>query len=114
MLHRAAFVTTVVILTSLVLTLAARADNTRVTITGVSKALVDANADKMDSKVAYATVTVTASGTDTVYYIYGWGGVICARNNGKTVEVTGIPGTTTDGKNKITAASVGVKVIVVK
>jgi hypothetical protein len=84
------------------------------TITGVAKALPAYHADKPDPAIASATVTVTANGTDTVYLVYGWGGVICAKNSGKTVEVTGKVRQTTAGQETITAASVNVKVIVVQ
>ena len=84
------------------------------TITGVSKALPAYNPDKMNPSVANATVTVSANGTDTVYYVYGWAGIICAKNDGKTVEVTGAVRTTSIGQLTITARSVDVKVIVVQ
>lgn len=82
----------------------------RITITGLGKALVPPG-DKPDPAIANATVT-TDDGS--VYYVYGWGGIIVAKKgDGKRVEVTGFPGTK-DGKKTITAASVHVKIIVVE
>ena len=80
----------------------------------LAKALPGYVADKMDNNVSIATVTVTANGVDTVYNVYGWGGNICAKNDGKTVEVTGTVSVTTAGEVRILAASVGVKVVVVQ
>ena len=89
---------------------AAPAAAQRITITGMGKALAPPG-DKPDVAIANATVT-TDDGT--VYYVYGWGGVIVAKKgDGKRVEVTGFPGVK-DGKKTITAASVGVKIIVVE
>ena len=68
----------------------------------------------MDPAIANATVTVTENGAVTVYYVYGWAGIICARTVSKTVEVTGTVGKTTAGQTTITAASVNVKVIIVQ
>lgn len=51
---------------------------------------------------------------DTVYYVHGLAGIICAKNDGKTVEVTGVVGQTSDGKKTITAKSIDVKIIVVE
>ena len=84
------------------------------TITGVTKALPAYNPNKMNPGVANATVTVTVNGTDTVYYVYGWAGIICAKNDGKTVEVTGTVRTTSIGQLTITGKSIDVKVIVVQ
>lgn len=86
----------------------------RVTLAGIGKAIGDPKA-KMDPAVANATLTVTADdGTVTVYDVYGWGGIIIAKNaDGKKVEVTGVVGEK-NGKKTITAASVGVKIIVVE
>ena len=91
------------------------ADTAKVMIQGKAKALIPYNPnDKhMNVSIAHATVTVTADGTDTVYYVHGWGGVICAKNDGKTVQVTGVVGES-GGKKTITAASVNVKIIVVE
>ena len=87
-----------------------RADTTKATITGVAKALTDPTT-KMDPGVANATVTVTAGATQTIYYVYGWGGVVGAKHTGKTVQVTGVLRQTSSGRNAITAASVDVRVI---
>lgn len=85
----------------------------KVTITGMGKALGDASG-KLDPAVANATVTVTANDTQVVYDVYGWGGVIIAKQaDGKKVEVTGVIGEK-NGKKTITAASVEVKIIVVE
>jgi hypothetical protein len=67
---------------------ATAAETTKVSITGTAKALGDSNA-KMDPSVAYATVTTEDR---TVYYVYGWAGVIVAKSSGKKVEVTGAVG----------------------
>ena len=91
----------------------AMADDTpKTTITGMGKALV---ADPKDASVANATVTVTAAdGTQTVYDVYGWAGVIVAKQgDGKKVEVTGVVGEK-DGKKTITGRSVDVKIIIVE
>jgi hypothetical protein len=88
----------------------ARAEGTKVTITGVARALTDPTT-KMDPAVANATVTVTAGTVQTVYYVYGWGGVVCAKHTGKTVEVTGVLRQTSSGRKALTAASVDVRVI---
>lgn len=92
----------------------AAATTQRVTLAGIGKAIGDPKA-KMDPAVANATLTVTADdGTVTVYDVYGWGGIIIAKNaDGKKVEVTGVVGEK-NGKKTITAASVGVKIIVVE
>ncbi|HUT33493.1 MAG TPA: FecR domain-containing protein [Planctomycetota bacterium] len=84
----------------------------RVTITGMAGALV---ADAKDPSVANATVTVTAAdGTQVVYDVYGWAGVIVARQgDGKRVEVTGVVGGN-DGKRTITGKSVDAKIIIVE
>jgi hypothetical protein len=85
------------------------AETTKVTITGMAKALGDPSA-KMDPTVANATVTTS---DNTVYYVYGWAGVIVAKNDGKKVEVNGYVGEK-DGKKTITGKSIDVKVIVVE
>jgi len=85
----------------------------KVTITGMGKALGHASG-KLDPVVANATVTVKEHGVEVVYYIHGWGGIIIAKQaDGKKVEVTGFLGEK-NGKKTITAASVGVKIIVVE
>jgi len=85
---------------------------TRVTITGTGHALGDASGN-MNPQVANATVTVTENGNPAVYYVYGWAGVIVAKQgDGKQVEVTGMVGEK-DGKKTITGRSVDVKIIVV-
>jgi hypothetical protein len=84
----------------------------KVTITGMGKALGDASGN-LNPAVANAAVTVTENGNEVVYYVYGWAGVIVAKQgNGKKVEVTGAVGEK-DGKKKITARSIDVKIIVV-
>jgi len=84
----------------------------RVTITGMARALV---ADAMDPSVANATVTVTAAdGSQVAYDVYGWAGVIVAKQgDGKKVEVTGVVGEK-DGRKTITGRSVDVKIIIVE
>ncbi|MGD0897066.1 MAG: hypothetical protein ABR915_04470 [Thermoguttaceae bacterium] len=85
----------------------------KATITGMGKALGDAGG-KLDPSAANATVTVTKNGAKIVYDVYGWGGIIIAKQaDGKKVDVTGVVGER-DGKKTITAASVGVKIIVVE
>lgn len=108
-----ALVSVVVMLSSVALL---GADTTRETIQGISKALIPYNPDNkhMNVSIANATVTVTSNGTDTVYYVHGWAGVICAKNDGKTVQVTGVVGQASDGKKTITAKSIDVKIIVVQ
>lgn len=82
----------------------------RITITGLGKALIPPS-DKPDPALANATVTLDDG---TVYYVYGWGGIIVAKKgDGKKVEVTGFPGEK-NGQKTITAASVHVKIIVVE
>jgi len=98
---------------ALMVTPLARAETTRVTITGVSHALSDPNS-KMDPAAANATVAVSANGVNSVYYVHGWAGVICAKNDGKTVQVTGVVGQDSKGNKTITARSIDVKVIVVQ
>jgi hypothetical protein len=87
-------------------------DAPKTTITGMGKAVV---ADAKDPSVANATVTVTtADGTQAVYDLYGWAGVIVAKQgDGKKVEVTGVVGEK-DGKKTITGRSVDVKIIIVE
>ena len=99
-----------------VFALAVRADDAtkakRVTLTGIGKALRDPG-DKPDVSIANATLTVKGKGAPVVYDVYGWGGVIIAKQaNGKKVDVTGFLGEK-NGRKTITAASVGVKIIVV-
>lgn len=84
-------------------------DTAKVTISGTAKAIGDAST-KMNPSVANATLTTS---DNTVYYVYGWAGIIVAKNDGKKVEVTGVVGEK-DGKKTITARSVDVKVIVVE
>ena len=107
----------VLLLASVVVMLAmitlASAESTKETIQGVSTALSQFNPAHMNPSIANATVTVTSNGTETVYYVHGWAGVICAKNDGKTVQVTGAVGHTSDGKPTITARSVDVKIIIV-
>ncbi|MBI5722494.1 MAG: FecR domain-containing protein [Planctomycetes bacterium] len=86
--------------------------STRVTITGTAKS-TSIDPTFKNPAVAHATVTVTENGTQTVYYVYGWAGAICAQNDGKTVQVTGTVGES-NGKKTITGRSVDVKVIVVR
>ena len=89
------------------------AETSRETIQGKSAALDAYSAKHMNPSIANATVTVTTNGADTVYYVHGWAGIICAKNDGKLVQVTGVVGQGSDGKPTITARSVDVKVIVV-
>ena len=82
----------------------------RITIKGTGKALGNASGT-MDPAVANATVTLDDG---TVYYVYGWAGVIVAKKGDcKVVEVAGYVGVK-DGKKTITGKSVDVKVIVVE
>lgn len=70
----------------------AHASTSRVTISGMGKALVDPNA-KMDPLAANASVTTisTATQPNMTYLVYGWAGVIIAkRADGKMVDVTGV------------------------
>jgi hypothetical protein len=84
----------------------------RVTVTGVGKALRNARGT-LDPYVANATVTVKEHGAEVVYNVYGWGGVTIAKQaDGKRVDVNGYLGEK-DGKKAITAASAGVKIIIV-
>jgi len=90
---------------------AVAADTPKTTITGMGKAVV---ADAKDPSVANATVTVTTDGTQVVYDVYGWAGVIVAKQgDGKKVEVTGVV-SEKDGKKTITGRSVDVKIIIVE
>jgi hypothetical protein len=84
----------------------------RMTLTGMGKALV---ANPKAPSVANATVTVTATdGSQVVYDVYGWAGVIVAeKGDGKKVEVTGVVGEK-DGRRTITGKSVDVKIIIVE
>ena len=87
---------------------------TRVTLTGMGKALVDANS-KMDPSVASATLTVTpADGSAAVVYdVRGWAGVIVAKQgDGKKCDVTGVV-SDYNGKKTIIGKSIDVKIIVV-
>ncbi|MGD0897065.1 MAG: FecR domain-containing protein [Thermoguttaceae bacterium] len=85
----------------------------KVTITGMARALGEASGN-LNPGVANATLTVTANDTKVVYYVSGWAGVILAKQaDGKKAEVTGVL-VEKDGRKTITAASVGVKIIVVE
>jgi len=86
----------------------------RVTLTGMGKALGDANG-KLDPTQANATLTVTDDGgKETVYDVCGWAGVIVAKQgDGKKVEVTGVV-YEKDGKKRIVGKSVDAKIIVVE
>jgi len=117
MSRRAMLLALVVGLVGLAFTQAVIAEETtRTTITGMGKALV---ADAKDPSVANATVTVTTKDQDgketqVVYDVYGWAGVIVAKQgDGKKVEVTGVVGEK-DGKKTITGRSVDVKIIIVE
>jgi len=117
MFNRAMLVALVVGLVGFAFASAVRADDTtkakRVTLTGMGKALGHASG-KMDPAIANATLTVKGQGTSVIYDVYGWGGIIIAKQaDGKKVDVTGFLGEK-NGKKTITAASVGVKIIVVE
>ncbi len=88
-------------------------DAKRITITGMGKALGDASG-KLDPSVANATLTVTKNGAQVVYYVYGWAGVIVAKQaDGKMAEVSGVVAKK-HGKRTITGKSIDVKIIVVE
>ena len=89
------------------------ADATRETIQGKAAALSAYNPKNANPSIANATLTVTTNGTNTIYYVHGWAGIICAKNDGMLVEVTGVVGQTSSGKLTITARSVDVKVVIV-
>ncbi|MCX6995991.1 MAG: sigma-70 family RNA polymerase sigma factor [Kiritimatiellaeota bacterium] len=85
----------------------------RVTLTGLARAIRPA-AGTLNPSVAQATLTVAADGGEAVYYVYGWAGVILAKQaDGKRAEVTGEV-FEKDGRLTITGKSVDVKVIVVE
>ncbi|MBI5722495.1 MAG: hypothetical protein HZA50_00945 [Planctomycetes bacterium] len=90
----------------------ATADDAKTTITGTAKSL-NVDPENKNPSIAHATVTVTENGKQVVYYVHGWAGVICAKNDGKTVQVTGTV-REYDGKKCITGKSVDVKVVVVE
>ena len=116
MLSRALFVALVATL-GLACTESASAAQTpsteRVTLTGMGKALGNTN-EQMDPSKASATLTVTDDGgKETVYHVYGWAGVIVAKQgDGKKCEVTGVVNEK-GGKKAITGKSIDVKIIVV-
>jgi hypothetical protein len=85
----------------------------KLTLTGMGKALGNTN-EKMDPAKASATLTVTDdAGKETVYHVYGWVGVIVAKQgDGKKCEVTGVINEK-GGKKAITGKSIDVKIIVV-
>ncbi|HUT33491.1 MAG TPA: hypothetical protein VNE39_08440 [Planctomycetota bacterium] len=113
MFRRVMMLALLVGLVGLAFTQVAMADDTpKSTITGMGKALVT---DAKDPSVANATVTVTAAdGSQVAYDVYGWAGIIVAKQgDGKKVEVTGVVGEK-DGKKTITGRSVDVKIIIVE
>jgi hypothetical protein len=120
MSNRAIIVVSIVALMCFAFTSAVTAGETsksaKTTITGMGKALGEASG-KLDPTAANATVTVTttAAGKDTqeVYYVYGWAGVIVAKQgDGKKVEVAGTVAEK-DSKKTITGKSIDVKIVVV-
>ena len=85
----------------------------KVTITGTAKAL-GAAGGKLNPSVANATLTVATGGKQVVYYVYGWAGIILAKQtDGKKAEVSGVVAEK-DGKQTITGKSMDVKIIIVE
>ena len=79
----------------------------------MAKALGGASG-KLNPAAANATLTVTTGDTQVVYYVYGWAGVILAKQaDGKKAEVSGVVADK-DGRKTITGKSVDVKIIVVE